>query len=555
MEQDNATNANASSWPTRRSVILRGGAVLGACLLPSVGGQDATQALAHGSPVTEQSGAVYDVKKFGASGVRNDNATAAFRDAIEACTSGGGGVVNVPAGEYTVGTVQLKDNVTLNIESGATLFLSQNREDFIQGSRCMIYAANARNIAVTGRGTLDGLARYDFTEMRGVDVEIAREIEIARAAGVDMRRYYRSREAMNVFMFVINDSVDFLLSGVSIINAPLWTVRLNDCDRVLVRNVYIYSDLEKGVNADGIDICSSRNVTISDSVITTADDAIVLKAISRGDKPANPVENITVTNCVLTSSSTPLMIGTETEADIRHVLFNNCVIRNSNKGFGINVQDGATVSNVIVSNLTIETSRRHWNWWGDSEMCKFVLKKRDDSSRLGRIRDIVVDNIIAYVRGTSTVTGHADQPLENIRFSNVQIFMNPENAKDKRSSDALKFERVQGLMIRDLSVGWTEEQTEEKWGSALVLKNVSDFDIASFSGRQGLKGSATPAVRFENVSDGVLRDARAVAGTGTFLHLSGAGSQDIVLRGNLLSKADREITFENKSLQKAVRKL
>lgn len=554
MKLENTTQPDASSLQTRRSLIARGGAVLGACLLPSLGAQGATRQHDDIHPGAEPAGPVYDVKKFGATGLRKDNATKAFRDAIEACTSAGGGVVNAPAGEYTVGTVQLKDSVTLNLEPGATLFLSQNREDFIRGGRCMIYAENAKNIGVTGRGTLDGLARYDFAEMRGVDVEIAREIEIARAAGVDMRRYYRSREAMNTFMFIINDSTNFLLSGVSIINSPLWTVRLNDCDRVFVRGVYIYSDLEKGVNADGIDICSSKNVTISDSVITTADDAIVLKAISRRDKPANPVENITVTNCVLTSSSTPLMIGTETEADIRHVLFNNCVIRNSNKGFGINVQDGATVSNVIISNLTIETNRRHWNWWGDSEMCKFVLKKREDSSRLGKIRDIVVDNIVAHVRGTSTITGHADQPLENIRMSNVQIFMNPEDAKDKRSSHALKIQGVQGLKIRDLSVRWAEDQTEEKWGSALVLKNVSDFDIASFSGRQGLKKSVTPAIQFENASEGILRDSRAVADTGTFLHLAGAGTSDIVLRDNMLAKANKDITFGNKSLEKAIKK-
>ena len=109
----------------------------------------------------------------------------------------------------------------------------------------------------------------------------------------------------------------------------------------IYRGVYLYSDLEKGVNADGIDICSSSNVTISDSIIVTADDAIVLKTIARNGKPANPINNVMVTNCMLTSSSTPLMIGTETEADISHVVFTNCVIRNSNKGFGINVQDGA----------------------------------------------------------------------------------------------------------------------------------------------------------------------------------------------------------------------
>jgi hypothetical protein len=353
-------------------------------------------------------------------------------------------------------------------------------------------------------------------------------------------------------MFVINDCTNFTLSDVSIINSPLWNVRLNDCNRVFVRGVYIYSDLEKGVNADGIDICSTSNVTISDSVIITADDSIVLKSIPRNGNKANPVENITVTNCVLSSSSTALMIGTETHADIKHVLFNNCVIRNSNKGFGINVQDGATVSNVIFSNLTIETNRRHWNWWGSAEMCKFVLKKRTPTSVLGRIKDIVVNNVIANTRGTTTITGHADQSLENISISNVQLLMNAEDAKDKRATDAIKIEGVKGLNIRDLTVRWSEEETEKKWQSALTLKNVSDVVIDSFSARQGLKDGKDAAILMEHVSDIVIRNSRAAEGTNNFIHLQGQDNKDITLRYNDTKKAWKEITFSNEELKKSV---
>ncbi len=548
MEEKKKVGEVDPSLASRRSALTHGGAMLGAFLLASPPAQ--SQAMKR----DEVGNPGFDVKRFGATGVRSDNATNAFREAIEACAAQGGGVVNVPAGEYTVGTVRLKDHVTLHIDAGATLFLSQDKNDFAATGRAMILAENAKNIAVTGRGTLNGLAQYDYTGMQGVDPEISKEIDIARAAGIDMRRYYRSREAMNMFMFIINDSTDFLLTGVSIINSPLWTVRLNDCDRVFIRDVYIYSDLEKGINADGIDICSSRNVTISDSVIVTADDAIVLKAIARGGKKANPVENVTVTNCILTSSSTALMIGTETEADIRHVVFNNCVIRNSNKGFGINVQDGATVSNVIFSNLTIDTNRRHWNWWGDSEMCRFVLKKRRSTSPLGKIENIFIDNIIAYPRGTSTITGHPDRSIENIRISNVRMVMMPENAKDKRASHALMIDGVKGLRIRDLSVNWSEEETEEKWESALVLKNVNDFQIDGFSGRQGLINRNPPAIRFSNVSDGILSGSKALAGTNTFLHLEGSESRDIVLRNNYLKNAKKELTFGEKGLMKMVDK-
>jgi len=529
----------------RRSMISRSSALMGACLLATV----VTPAKAQSAGINNDD--PVDVKKFGATGKREQNATKPFMDAIESCVARGGGTVNVSPGEYTVGTIQLKDNITLNIEVGATLFLSQLKEDYRQSSRAMIFAQNAKNIAVTGKGTLNGLAQYEYTEMRGVDVDISKEIEMARAAGMDMRRYYRKATALNAYMFVINDCTNFLLSDVSIINSPLWTVKLSDCDRVFVRGIYIYSDLEKGVNADGIDICSSRNVTISDSMMVTGDDSIVLKTIARKGKKANPCENITVTNCILSSSSTALMIGTETEADISNVLFNNCVIRNSNKGFGINVQDGATVSNVIFSNLTIETNRRHWNWWGSAEMCKFILLKRTSSAGLGVIRDIIVDNIIARVRGTGTVTGHIEQPLENITFSNVQIFMNPEDSKDKRASHALHIERVKDLKMLNLSVSWAEE-TERKWQNALVVKNVSDFVIDSFAGRQGLKDSKEPAILLDNVRDGIIRDSRATEGTNIFIHVQGDKSDDIVLRNNNTKKAKEVVTFEKENLRKVV---
>jgi len=526
--------------PTRRRILGYTGALLGLGFVSTT------------SKTQQPSSRPFDVKNYGATGVRSDNATKAFREAIEACTSAGGGTVQVPAGEYTVGTVQLRDNITLNLEAGATLFASQLSADYVKDVRALIFAENAKNIGVSGKGTIDGLARYDYDNVRGADPEIAKEQEIAQQAGIEMKRYYRSREAMNIFLFVLNDCTNVQLTDISIVNAPLWTVRLNDCDRVRVRGVYIYSDLVKGVNADGIDICSSKNVVISDCIITTADDSIVLKAIARNGKKANSVENVTVTNCVLTSSSTPLMIGTETEADIRHVIFSNCVIRNSNKGFGINVQDGAVVSDIIFSNLTIETSRRHWNWWGDSEMCKFVLKKRNATSPLGQIRDVFIDNISAKARGTTTITGHSDQSLENIRISNVRLFMDVEDAKDKRASDAIRIENVKGLKLRDVTVEWNEKETESAWQSALVLKNVSDFNVETFAGRQGLRDKDVPTILIENGSDGVVRNSSASNGTANFIHVKGVGTKDLVMKDNKTNKAGKAITFENGGVKKGV---
>jgi hypothetical protein len=531
---------------SRRAVLRNGLAFAGACAASLISSRTVLLSDQQAAPE-----GLFDVKAFGAAGLRSQSATGAFQAAIDACTAAGGGTVRVPPGEYSLGMIQLKDNVTLHLEAGATLFLIQDSTRFPQGRRAMVFAENAANIAVTGRGTLDGLARYEFVAMRGVDPEIAREIENARAAGVDMRRYYRV--GVQAYMFILNNCRNVLLRDVSIVHSPLWSVRLNDCDRVHIDGVHIYSDLEKGVNADGIDIVSSRNVTIANSIIETADDAIVLKSIGRNGQPARPTENVTVTNCVLTSSSTALMIGTETEADIRHVLFNNCVIRNSNKGFGINVQDGAVVSDVIVSNLTIETGRRHWNWWGSAEMCKLVLKKRTPRSRLGAIRDILVDNVIAHPRGTSTIVGHADQPIENIRLSNIDLTMLPENAPDKRASHALHLEQVRGAQIRNLSVRWSGTLVEPKWQSALMLRRVAEFDIENFTGRQGLLAGNVAAIVLDETAHGVIRNARAADGCRRLIHVQGPGTTDITVTGSRVPAGTPSVTFESKDLRRSVR--
>ncbi len=438
--------------------------------------------------------------------------TQGIQAAIDQCSSRGGGVAYVPPGLYATGPLWLKDNVELRLEAGATITLSQNPADWPAGVPALVNSDGARNIAVTGRGTIDGRAQYEYIPMRSLDIEIANEIEIARKAGVEIKRYYRT--GVQKYLVLLRDSREIRFEGVRLINSPLWTMRLQDCDQVWIRGVYLYSDLEKGVNADGIDIVSTSNVLISDSVIITADDAICLKTQAWRSReggtatrrPVRPTENITVTNCVLSSSSTPMMIGTETNADIRHVVFSNIVVRDSNKVFGINVQDGATVSDVRFQNVTFELNRRHWNWWGSAEVCKFVLKKRSAQSALGRIENITIDGAHGTARGTSLISGHVERPLKNITINGLRVKMLAENKPDKRATHAIVIERVQGLTLRDLEVEWDHEAPEPAWGSALVLRDVDGLRMAGFRGRAGSPDAAAPAIQRERVNE--LADPR-----------------------------------------------
>ncbi len=425
----------------------------------------------------------------------------AVQAALDACAAQGGGVAYLPPGRYVSGPLWLKDNVELRLAAGATVLLSPDKKDWPTGEPALINAKGAKRIAITGHGTFDGNAQWEYRPVRGADPEIKWEQENAQRAGVEMKRYYRTGEVQKR-LFLLRDCEDVRLEDITIRNAPLWNVQLQNCDRVWIRGIYLYSDLERGVNSDGIDIVSSSNVLISDSIICTADDAICLKTFNydrRSTERVRPTENITVSNCILTSSSTPMMIGTETHADIRHVLFSNIVVRNSNKVFGINVQDGAEVSDVRFVNVTFETSRRHWNWWGSAEVMKFVLKKRTPESRLGRIRDITVDGAQGAARGTSLVAGHAERKLENITIANLRLKMLAENLPDKRATHALVFQDIEGLTLRNVAVSWDREKPEPKWGSALVLRAVSNLVLQDFQGQAA--APEAPAILRENVTE------------------------------------------------------
>ena len=121
--------------------------------------------------------------------------------------------------------------------------------------------------------------------------------------------------------------------------------------------------------------------------------------------------------------------------------------------------------------------------------------------------------------------------------------MTHEDAIDKRSSHALVIEDVRGLFVQDMTIKWDEEYPEKNWQSALVLKNVSDFNIRSFSGRQGLINKSSPAILLEKISGGLIAESKAEAGCKIFIQVSKAESKNVVLRNNNTTKAAKPVSY------------
>jgi len=74
--------------------------------------------------------AVFNIKDYGATGNKTDSAQAAIQKAIDACAEAGGGMVYVPPGEYSSGTIHLRSHVRFFVEAGATIYSIKDKNAF-----------------------------------------------------------------------------------------------------------------------------------------------------------------------------------------------------------------------------------------------------------------------------------------------------------------------------------------------------------------------------------------------------------------------------------------
>jgi hypothetical protein len=475
---------------------------------------------------------VFDVTTFGVKNDASVNQAQAIQRAIDACARAGGGTVYFPAGDYVSGTITLKNNVTLYLAGGATLWGSRRIEDY--EPLHLIYAQNAENIAIEGNGTING--NGDAFWEPNFKAKAKRPTPLIELVG-----------CRNVH-----------IRDIRIRNMPGWGIHPWECDGVFIRGISMITDM-RGPNTDGIDPDSSRNVMISDSYIEGGDDAICLKTTKRpGGGPVRACENVTVTNCVLISDDSAIKLGTASYGDFRDCTFSNCVITGTRYGIAMYIKDGALVEGIRFSNITIDTSVAHYNQQTRStrewvEYPIFLdLEKRGENSVLSRVRDVSFSDISIRSKGRVLVGGLPERPLENLTFRNIVMRMTGFEPVEKQKKPrgvanirpttpetdystvpaAMIFANVAGLNLRDVNVIWDAASVQDR--HAVWAGNVSDLSIEGFRGAPS--GAKLAAIGLEKVTRAFITGARPAAGTAVFLGVNGVPDDEIVLTGNDFKK-------------------
>jgi len=491
---------------------------------------------------------VFNVRDFGATGVKAESAQAAIQKAVDACAAAGGGAVYLPPGAYSTGTIHLRSHVRFFIEAGAVVYSVKDKAAF--DKEALFYGEDLVNLSLEGRGTVDGQGGYEY-RLKGDhqdDFIYPNQVEMEKL-GKPLLRSFPKADQFGKLVLLLRCR-DVRIAGLNFIDSPSWTMHLYGCERTVIDGVHIRSSLKDGVWADGIDPDGCRDLRISNCTVETGDDALVFYSMNWYG-PALPCENITVTNCRFSSASSAVKFCDGNMNAIRNVTVSNCVITDSNRGIAVMNFDGGVVENVVLANLTIDCRRHDWFWWGDGEPFHFNIKRRrevhknwdpKDDRPAGLVRNVLIRDVIARGKGSSVCNGHPDSWLDGVTLDNVRLFLahDPRAPYDK-SVDALVFKQARNLTLRNVEVVW-EEPFYSQWRSALALEEVEGLVVDGFKGGPAPAGRASapaPAVLLRDVRDAVIRNGKALPGTDAFVGVFGDRSDGILLAGNDLRSAKR----------------
>jgi len=461
----------------------------------------------------EPSAGIFNVRDYGAVGDGVTVDTKAVQAAIDACAGTGGGKVCFNKGRFLCGTIHVKSNVTLYIEAGAVLLGSKNLKDYPvtipayrsytdhYTDKSLIYAEKAENIAIMGRGTIDG-------------------------QGASFEGPYKVRP----YLIRIIECNNVMVKDLTIRNSAMWVQHYLACDNVVIEAITVDSVVNG--NNDGIDIDSCRKVRISNCNIISLDDAIVLKSTS--DRPCR---DVAISNCVLKSRCNALKLGTESNGGFQNIAINNCTVYDTRLcGIALELVDGGLFDLVNVSNIVMENvgcaifvrlgnrARPFTNVTVDPKNpCSSNFKTGIEAKipGIGLMRNIIISNIQATGVGSTgcSVTGLSGFDVENVTLSNMRIAFKgggaaklvnreiPENAKNYPEYNMFGPLPAYGFYCRHLkNIKFHNVELEFEKADlrpALVFDDVKDLDIFSFDAEAD--SSAKALIWLKNV-------------TGAFIH-------------------------------------
>jgi len=404
----------------------------------------------------------YPITDFGARAGGTNDARPAIEAAIRKASSDGGGRVVIPPGKWlSCGPIHLATRINLHIAEGATLLFSAQAEHYLpvvltrwEGTEVysyspLIYAFEVEDVAITGKGTIDGNTGSEFLAWWG---KAESDVQTLRRMGVDgtpaARRVFGEGTYLRPPIIQFFRAKRVLLEDYTVMNSPFWVNHLVYTDHATVRRIRVDSH---HFNNDGVDVDSSRFVLVEHCHFRTGDDSVVVKSgrDRDGREVGRPSENVVVRHNDM-GGEDGIALGSEMSGGIRHVYFTDNILRRGASAirFKANLDRGGVVEHIRVRNFTVESfTNLFWfqlNYPG-------LLGGGHPST----YRDIVFENFTVERAGT-VFDAHApaSAPLRDVTLRNVVV---------KEAERTFVLENVQGLKLENVVIGGQRVDGHLEW--------------------------------------------------------------------------------------------
>ncbi|MFI5131649.1 MAG: glycoside hydrolase family 28 protein [Chitinophagales bacterium] len=514
-----------------------------------------------------QGARIYNVRDHGAKGDGKTLDTSAIQAAIDKCFTEKGGTVVIPNGDFLSGTLELKSNVTLHIVSSGKLLGSPKREDYTagkgippgNGNIVFLFAVNAQNISIEGKGTVDGngLAFYNG---KGDNTGPGQN-----GVGGNFDRPH-----LGIFYQCNNLRLDDVFCTASAYHC----FRILGCKQVYIDGVKIYNRVNR--NNDGFHFNNSEYVHIANCDVQCQDDACALFGSNKFVTVTNcsfstrwsvfrfgggESQNIAVTNCLIYDTyGCPVKISAG-RASIENLTFSNIIMRNVTGPIGIGFSGP---SNNNSGNNAQSTTRPFIRNIVFNAIRATVVAKPIDHP------DIHFGVTVREGEKNSCITLNAmgDYYLENISFTDVHVRYAGGGTKEQAAkvvpniaaeyfgvwdpapggppAYGMYARNVKGLSLQNLRFEYDEPDARP----AIIFDNVQD---ASINGLSAKGSEGTELLKFINSKDILLTATRLLTPSTIFLSVEGPDSRDITIAGCDIQKAKQSFIVDKGALKTAVR--
>ena len=418
---------------------------------------------------------------------RKGMSTQAIQKAIDRASRQGGGVVVIPAGRWQSGRIELKSNVELHLSEGAELAFSGNIKDYlpvvftrdegfdIMSLGAFIYANNAENIAVTGRGRIIGPSTdceiYQNNQEKAINIEQIVTPDMPLSERVFDGVQDRGEVFLPKSVAPINCR-SVLIEGITIDSSLYWNVVPQYCENVIIRGVTVRS-YGHG-RTDGIDVESSCNVLVEYCSLDCQDDCYTMKSGRNveGVRVGRPTENVVLRYNLALRGAGGIVCGTEVAGGVRNIYMHDCVFDGTDQAFRFKTlrPRGGGVENVVVERIRANVKDYAFfcdmlgsiKWGGDLAK-RFPV--REINAYTPDFHTINISNVIIEdCRRLVHAIGLPERPLRNVLMRNIrghaQEFMRLRDIHSfvlddvdvQVDNDEVRIDGCEGIMLIDTKV-------------------------------------------------------------------------------------------------------